>query len=137
MAMPASPTSTKSGASPARGRYGGQVPEAHLVRDEGVAGSNPATPTNLTPTESSFSETGGRGASPPGQLSGQKRFMHRLAASPMAARGYWPGSRRGAAVCLIRRTAGYGPVRPVVWEGRSRETSPHPDPPFAPAAAAA
>src|SRR6516165_3661048 len=39
----------------------------------------------------------------------------------------WPGSRRGAAVCLIRRTAGYGPVRPVVWEGRSRETPPYPD----------
>ncbi|MFH0301495.1 hypothetical protein AAFX91_30610, partial [Bradyrhizobium sp. 31Argb] len=25
------------------------------------------------------------------------------------------------------RTAGYGPVRPVVWEGRSREASPYPD----------
>src|SRR5262249_27510964 len=26
-----------------------------------------------------------------------------------------------------RRTAGYGPVRPVVWEGRRRETPPYPD----------
>src|SRR5215475_11086297 len=25
------------------------------------------------------------------------------------------------------RTAGYGPVCPVVWEGRSRETPPYPD----------
>ena len=33
---------------------------ARLVRDEGVAGSNPATPTNLTPTKSTFSETNGR-----------------------------------------------------------------------------
>ncbi len=29
--------------------------------------------------------------------------------------------------CLIHRTAGYGPVCPVVWEGRSRETPPYPD----------
>ena len=28
---------------------------------------------------------------------------------------------------LIQRTAGYGPVRPVVWEGRSREAPPYPD----------
>ena len=27
----------------------------------------------------------------------------------------------------IRRTAGYGPVCPVVWEGRSREAPPYPD----------
>lgn len=30
------------------------------------------------------------------------------------------GFRRGTATCIIRRTAGYGPVCPVVWEGRSR-----------------
>src|SRR5713101_514141 len=29
--------------------------------------------------------------------------------------------------CLIRRTAVYGPVRTVVWEGRSREALPYPD----------
>ena len=29
---------------------------------------------------------------------------------------------------LIHRTAVYGPVRTVVWEGRSRETPPYPDP---------
>jgi hypothetical protein len=28
---------------------------------------------------------------------------------------------------LIQRTAGYGPVCPVVWEGRSREAPPYPD----------
>lgn len=28
---------------------------------------------------------------------------------------------------MIHRTAGYGPVRPVVWEGRSREAAPYPD----------
>jgi len=27
----------------------------------------------------------------------------------------------------IRRTAVYGPVRTVVWEGRSREAPPYPD----------
>src|SRR5208282_4963688 len=37
------------------------------------------------------------------------------------------GFRRGTAVCIIQRTAGYGPVCPVVWEGRSREASPYPD----------
>jgi hypothetical protein len=37
------------------------------------------------------------------------------------------GSRRSPAHRIIHRTAGYGPVRPVVREGRSRETSPYPD----------
>ena len=35
--------------------------EAWLVRDEGVAGSNPATPTNLPLTKSGSSEATGRG----------------------------------------------------------------------------
>src|SRR6266699_2066287 len=30
-------------------------------------------------------------------------------------------------LCLIWRTAVYGPVRTVVWEGRSREAPPYPD----------
>ena len=34
---------------------------------------------------------------------------------------------RGPATCMICRTAGYGPVCPVVWEGRSRERPPYPD----------
>src|SRR5215831_4620932 len=38
-----------------------------------------------------------------------------------------PSFHRRTAACLIRRTAGYGPVCPVVWEGRSRKTSPYPD----------
>src|SRR3954452_14868133 len=38
-----------------------------------------------------------------------------------------PALRRGIAAGLIRRTAGYGPVCPVVWEGRRRETPPYPD----------
>src|SRR5262245_54727977 len=38
-----------------------------------------------------------------------------------------PCLRRGLAVRLIQRTAGYGPVCPVVWEGCSRETAPYPD----------
>ncbi len=29
--------------------------------------------------------------------------------------------------CVTRRTAGYGSVRPVVWEGRHREMPPYPD----------
>src|SRR5579863_5345291 len=34
----------------------------------------------------------------------------------------------GAQPCrLIHRTAVYGPVRTVVWEGRSREAPPYPD----------
>src|SRR6185437_10772696 len=36
------------------------------------------------------------------------------------------GFRRGSAAGIIRRTAVYGPVRTVVWEGRSRETPPIP-----------
>src|SRR5262249_46375235 len=40
-----------------------------------------------------------------------------------------PSFHRRTAACLIRRTAGYGPVCPVVWEGRSRKTSPYPDAP--------
>ncbi|MET4295347.1 hypothetical protein ABIB06_006500, partial [Bradyrhizobium sp. LB8.2] len=28
---------------------------------------------------------------------------------------------------IIHRTAVYGPVRTVVWEGRRREASPYPD----------
>jgi len=37
------------------------------------------------------------------------------------------GYRRGPTACIIHRTAGYGPVRPVVWEGCSREAAPYPD----------
>src|ERR1700726_2134945 len=32
----------------------------------------------------------------------------------------------GTQACLTRRTAVYGPVCTVVWEGRSREASPYP-----------
>src|SRR5580704_3919874 len=39
--------------------------------------------------------------------------------SPIDCEGY----------CLTRRTAGCGPACPVVWEGRSCEASPYPDPP--------
>src|SRR5208282_695953 len=35
----------------------------------------------------------------------------------------------GTSARSIRRTAGYGPVCPVVWEGWSRETPPYPDRP--------
>src|SRR6516165_3014088 len=35
-----------------------------------------------------------------------------------------PRLRRTFVVRLIHRTAGYGPVRPVVWEGCSRKTAP-------------
>src|SRR6266480_4083297 len=38
-----------------------------------------------------------------------------------------PGFRRGTEARIICRTAVYGPVRTVVWEGRSRETPPYPD----------
>src|SRR5262245_33878534 len=37
------------------------------------------------------------------------------------------GLPRRPANRIIRRTAGYGPVCPVVWEGRSRKASPYPD----------
>src|SRR5450755_3605761 len=39
-----------------------------------------------------------------------------------------PDFRRGTTTCIIHRTAVYGPVRTVVWEGRSREAPPYPDP---------
>lgn len=40
--------------------------------------------------------------------------------------------KRRASICITRaavtsRTAVYGAVRTVVWEGRSREASPYPD----------
>src|SRR5438445_6385 len=35
--------------------------------------------------------------------------------------------RRRTADRIIHRTAVYGPVRTVVWEGRSREAPPYPD----------
>src|SRR6266702_3125541 len=38
----------------------------------------------------------------------------------------WHG-RKTNRLCSIRRTAVYGPVRTVVWEGRSREAPPYPD----------
>src|SRR6266511_1848233 len=38
-----------------------------------------------------------------------------------------PDLHRRAATCIIQRTAVYGPVRTVVWEGRSREAPPYPD----------
>jgi hypothetical protein len=48
---------------------------AHLVRDEGVAGSNPATPTNLSAENSASCTTGTEACQgSPGQLSGQKRY---------------------------------------------------------------
>jgi hypothetical protein len=37
------------------------------------------------------------------------------------------GFRRAPTVRIIHRTAGYGPVCPVAWEGRRRETPPYPD----------
>src|SRR5258707_4022892 len=37
-----------------------------------------------------------------------------------------PDFRRRAATCIIHRTAVYGPVRTVGWEGRSREAPPYP-----------
>ena len=37
------------------------------------------------------------------------------------------GFRRGPTACIIHRTAVYGPVCTVVWEGRSREAPPYPD----------
>jgi hypothetical protein len=47
---------------------------AHHVRDEGVAGSNPAAPTNTSPnTSTSSSHRAQLTQSVPGQLLGQKR----------------------------------------------------------------
>src|SRR5262245_29924046 len=55
----------------------------------------------------------------------QPRTRHCFAKSPL--RFARPRFCRGNAVRLIRRTAGYGPVRPVVWEGWRRKTPPYPD----------
>ena len=52
--------------------------EEHLVRDEGVAGSNPATPTNLSLRKSSSSEADGR------CVLGQRDSYRDRNASPMA-----------------------------------------------------
>ena len=48
-----------------------------------------------------------------------KGLMARVAISSLTARRLF--------VRTIRRTAVYGPVRTVVWEGRSREAPPYPD----------
>ena len=40
----------------------------------------------------------------------------------------WDSQINADADRLTRRTAGCGPACPVVWEGRSREASPYPDP---------
>jgi hypothetical protein len=55
----------------------------------------------------------------------QPRTRHRLAKQLL--RFTRPGFRRGSPIRIIHRTAGYGPVCPVVWEGRSCEASPYPD----------
>src|SRR5215468_2893882 len=57
---------------------------------------------------------------------GSRTALRLTSLYPLAPWGPLAWPRRGAAVCLICRTAGYGPVRPVVWEGRSRETLPIP-----------
>jgi hypothetical protein len=44
---------------------------------------------------------------------------------PTSAHWAFPPSRYYGP--LIPRAAGYGPVRPVVWEGCSREAAPYPD----------
>src|SRR5262249_60866443 len=55
---------------------------AHLVRDDGVAGSNPATPTKLPQQNQTFLKRAIAAVSPPGQLSGQKCFTKTGRASP-------------------------------------------------------
>src|SRR5882757_6898865 len=55
----------------------------------------------------------------------QPRASHRLANDLLQLNR--PIFRRDLATCLIHRTAVYGPVRTVVWEGWSRETPPYPD----------
>src|SRR6201996_3271421 len=59
------------------------------------------------------------GISPAAELSLRRSQMHtsnRSACHPCSAR-----------VSATSRTAVYGPVRTVVWEGRSREAPPYPD----------
>src|SRR5262249_17016819 len=58
----------------------------------------------------------------------QRESSWKLAERPKGRRQIpWPGSRRGAAVCLIRRTAGYGAVGRVgdrsgnTWAGRGAQ----------------
>src|SRR5882757_10574743 len=55
----------------------------------------------------------------------QPRASHRLANDLLQLNR--PIFRRDLATCLIHRTAVYGPVRTVVWEGWSREAPPYPD----------
>src|SRR5579872_5818597 len=55
----------------------------------------------------------------------QSRAYHRFAKPLLGfTRSGFP---RTPAIRIIRRTAGYGPVCPVVWEGRSRKAPPYPD----------
>ncbi len=86
-------------------------PVAHLVRDEGVAGSNPATPTNKSPDRSMSFRTSARTAKGAlGQLLGQKR-RSRLPPPPDPENGSpgAVGTATGAEVqsVLRRTTASY------------------------------
>src|ERR1700737_1545093 len=71
---------------------------------------------------------GGNRRQPPRPLGAleQRRAPHG-SAQPLLLRIARPTFRRSPSHCLICRTAVYGPVRTVVWEGRSRETPPYPD----------
>ena len=63
---------------------------AHLVRDEGVAGSNPATPTNTSADRSASFHIRARSAkAAPGQLLGQKRRSG-LPPPPETTTPVWP-----------------------------------------------
>src|SRR5207237_1410827 len=64
---------------------------------------------------------------PTGPLAAQQQPRAQHGFANCSLRFARSGFHRGTAACIIRRTAVYGPVRTVVWEGRSRETPPYPD----------
>ena len=71
---------------------------------------------------------------PGGTTAGSPHGPWRLAVSPVLhspcrslPRIAWPTLPREVPLSVIHRTAVYGPVRTVVWEGRSCEAPPYPD----------
>src|SRR6185503_7052192 len=65
----------------------------------------------------------------PGPMASQSHSRHTPSPARRLLRLARPRTTGRQEDYLIHRTAVYGPVRTVVWEGRSREAPPYPDRP--------
>ena len=88
---------------------------------EGVGGSPTSVVTPLVSGQLRHTASSGRG---PWHLARSKALSVGLSNAYFNRSVSRPWPKR---VSLTSRTAVYGPVRTVVWEGRSREAPPYPD----------